>query len=316
MNRMVKLVVAGLGALTLAACATTDNVDLYNQAKGTAPAGSAFNVGLYNGYIQLATEEENPYGDYVIDPRDRDYFAQKAIDAASGKTVMPTNVAGQLPPEGCGDDQTKPPCLKVPDSRPIPGDAMADVTDGRSRLMAAFDAGARDKAPEAAARAQTQFDCWLEQLEENYQPQDIARCRQGFMDALAEVEKALAPPPPPPQAEQPTRPEPFLVFFDFDKSDITPDSARIISEAAQRAKETGAVAIQVIGHTDRAGSVSYNQKLSMRRANAVKAELAKNGIDASTITVEGRGESDPLVPTADGVREPQNRRAEGIWIYR
>ena len=315
MNRIGKFVVAGLGALTLAACATTDNVDLYNQAKGTSPSGSAFNVGLYNGYIQLATEEMNPYGDYVVDPRDRDYYSQKAIDAAAGQTVMPTNVAGQLPPEGCGEDQEEAPCQPVPDARPIPGDAMADVTDGRARLMAAFDAGAREKAPEAAARAQTQFDCWLEQLEENYQPQDIARCRQGFMDALAEVEKALAPPPPPPQAE-PERPEPFLVFFDFDKSNITPESARVISEAADKAKETGAVAIQVIGHADRAGPVDYNEKLSLRRANSVKAELEKNGIDASSISVEGRGESDPLVPTADGVREPQNRRVEGIWIYR
>lgn len=315
MNRIGKYVVLGLGALTLGACATTaDNLDLYNQAKGACTSGSAFNAALCNGYNQLATEEQSPYGDYVIDPRDRDYYASKAIASGKGDNVLPSNVAGPLPPEGCGDDQESPPCAAVPDSRPIPGEAVAEVTDGRARLMAAFDAGGREKAPEAAARAQTQFDCWLEQLEENYQPQDIARCRQGFLDALAEVEKALAPPPPPPVAE--SKPEPFLVFFDFDKSDITPESAQVIAEAARKAKESGAVSIQVIGHADRSGPPAYNDRLSLRRANAVKAELSNQGIDASTITVEGRGESDPLVPTADGVREPQNRRVEGIWIYR
>jgi len=106
------------------------------------------------------------------------------------------------------------------------------------------------------------------------------------------------------------------VFFDFDMSNITPESARVISEAASRARATGAVAIQVIGHADRSGPTDYNQRLSIRRANAVRDELVRNGIGADTITIEGRGETDPLVPTADGVREPQNRRAEGIWIYR
>lgn len=314
MNRIGKYVVLGLGVLTLGACATTDNLDTYNKAKGACTAGSAFNAALCSGYNQLATEEQTPYEPYTIDPRDRDYYATKAIAAGAGQTPLPSNVAGPLPPEGCGADQGAAPCVAVPDSRPIPGEAIAEVTDGRARLMAAFDAGGREKAPDPAARAQTQFDCWLEQLEENYQPQDIARCRQGFLDALAELEKALMPPPV--AAPEPGKPEPFLVFFDFDKSNITPESAQVISEAARKAKDTGAVAIQVIGHADRSGPPAYNDKLSMRRANAVKAELAKNGVDASTITVEGRGESDPLVPTADGVREPQNRRAEGIWIYR
>ncbi len=314
MNRMGKYVVLGLGVLTLGACATTDNLDTYNKAKGACTAGSAFNAALCSGYNQLATEEQTPYEPYVIDPRDRDYYATKAIAAGAGQTPLPSNVAGPLPPEGCGPDQESAPCAAVPDTRPIPGEAIAEVTDGRARLMAAFDAGGREKAPDPAARAQTQFDCWLEQLEENYQPQDIARCRQGFMDALAELERALMPPPV--AAPEPGKPEPFLVFFDFDKSNITPESAQVIAQAAAKAKDTGAVAIQVIGHADRSGPPDYNDKLSMRRANAVKAELAKNGIDASTVTVEGRGESDPLVPTADGVREPQNRRAEGIWIYR
>ncbi|MFN3231515.1 MAG: OmpA family protein [Alphaproteobacteria bacterium] len=297
MNRILKPIVIGLGVLALGACETTsDNLDLYNQATGASPGGTAFDTALYNGYVQLANEEQNPYADYDIDGASRDFYSNRALASAAGQTVLPTDVA----------------------ARALPPESVAEVTDGRARLMAALDGTARDKAPAAAGRAQTQFDCWLEQLEENYQPQDIARCRQGFFDALAQAEAALRPaavaPAPAPAA--PGRPEPFLVFFDFDESVITPESARVIAEAARRAQESGAAAIQVVGHTDTSGSNAYNDRLSMRRANAVRDELARNGIEASTVTVEGRGESDPLVPTADGVREPQNRRAEGIWIYR
>ena len=83
MNRMGKYVVLGLGVLTLGACATTDNLDTYNKAKGACTAGSAFNAALCSGYNQLATEEQTPYEPYVIDPRDRDYYATKAIAAGA-----------------------------------------------------------------------------------------------------------------------------------------------------------------------------------------------------------------------------------------
>ena len=64
------------------------------------------------------------------------------------------------------------------------------------------------------------------------------------------------------------------------------------------------------GHTDRSGSEQYNMALSLRRAEAVKANMIRQGIPANAIVVIGKGESQPLVPTADGVREPQNRRVE------
>jgi outer membrane protein OmpA-like peptidoglycan-associated protein len=69
------------------------------------------------------------------------------------------------------------------------------------------------------------------------------------------------------------------------------------------------VRVQVIGHTDTVGSSSYNQKLSERRAATVKAEMVRLGIAEDVISTEGRGFSDPMVPTGAGVREPQNRRA-------
>jgi len=121
---------------------------------------------------------------------------------------------------------------------------------------------------------------------------------------------AAAPPPPSPPPPVAARPQPYLVFFDFDRSDITVEADRIIRQAADAFKKGQSPQMSVTGHTDRAGSDAYNQALSVRRANAVKARLVQYGVPANAITTIGKGESEPLVPTADGVREPQNRRAE------
>jgi OmpA-OmpF porin, OOP family len=105
----------------------------------------------------------------------------------------------------------------------------------------------------------------------------------------------------------------FQVFFDFDKSDIRPDARPIIEEAANNARKGGVSRINLTGHADRAGPDAYNLRLSQRRAEAVKAELVRLGFNASDISVVAKGEADPLVPTADGVREPKNRRVEILF---
>jgi outer membrane protein OmpA-like peptidoglycan-associated protein/outer membrane protein W len=103
-------------------------------------------------------------------------------------------------------------------------------------------------------------------------------------------------------------PETYLVFFDFDSSAVTPEAAGIIGTAATNAKATGSSMIEVTGHADRSGPADYNMGLSMRRAEAVLTELERNGIPRADVAVYAKGETDPLVPTPDGVREPQNRR--------
>ena len=112
-----------------------------------------------------------------------------------------------------------------------------------------------------------------------------------------------APPPPP-------APRVFIVFFDWDKATITSDGMAIIQQAASTYRSGGAVQIQVTGYTDRSGSPSYNQRLSERRANAVANALSQQGVPRNQMAVSGHGENDNRVPTADGVREPQNRRVE------
>jgi outer membrane protein OmpA-like peptidoglycan-associated protein len=128
------------------------------------------------------------------------------------------------------------------------------------------------------------------------------------------------PPPPPPPAPVPAAaaaPAPeaartYLVFFDWDRADLTTRAREIIATAAQASTHVQTTRIEVNGYTDLSGTAAYNQKLSVRRAESVEAELIKDGVAQNEIAIHGYGESDPLVPTAKGVREPQNRRVEII----
>jgi outer membrane protein OmpA-like peptidoglycan-associated protein len=129
-----------------------------------------------------------------------------------------------------------------------------------------------------------------------------------------------APPPPPPVAAPPAAPAPppiqrkvFLVFFDWDKYTITPEGMAILQQAAAAYRSGAPVQIQITGYTDRSGSPGYNQRLSERRANAVADALTGLGVPRQQMLVSGRGENDNRVPTADGVREPQNRRVEIVF---
>jgi OmpA-OmpF porin, OOP family len=125
----------------------------------------------------------------------------------------------------------------------------------------------------------------------------------------------FVPPPPPPApiaapAPPPAPPKVFIVFFDWDKDTITPEGHAIIQQAADAYRAGAPVQLQVTGYTDRSGSPGYNQRLSERRANNVARALAALGVPKEQMIVAGRGENDNRVPTADGVREPQNRRVE------
>jgi len=128
-----------------------------------------------------------------------------------------------------------------------------------------------------------------------------------------------APPAPPPAPVTAAPPAPrataiagprqvFIVFFEFDKSVLTNEGRKVVEQAAAAFKSGTNVVIA--GYTDRAGTVQYNLALSKRRADTVRATLVRTGVPASAISENWHGEENPRVPTADGVREPQNRRVE------
>jgi OOP family OmpA-OmpF porin len=134
----------------------------------------------------------------------------------------------------------------------------------------------------------------------------------AVVEQKAAAVAAPPPPPPPPPAPPPPPPVPqkFLVFFDFDRANVRADASKIVSEAADYAKKNGKARITATGHADTSGSPAYNLALSERRAKAVKAELVKLGFKESEVVIMFKGESEPLVATGDGVKEPQNRRVE------
>jgi len=114
---------------------------------------------------------------------------------------------------------------------------------------------------------------------------------------------------PPPQSVAPAAPKQFLVFFGFNKSNLTVEAQRVVAEAAVAAKQLGSASIVVVGHADTVGSPQYNQQLSERRSGTVRQELVGQGIESAKITASGQGETELLVQTGDNMKEPQNRRS-------
>lgn len=281
-----RLLAVSLMIGALSACSS-----LYDKAQGMKPTGSEFLRHLHGEYVALA-KAENDEWDFL----DGDHFAQKAIDAGSGKLVKPDAVA----------------------SRNIPAGAKGALDAAEARLKAALGAGAMDYAPKALARAQAMFDCWLQEQEENNQPKDIAACRSAFLDAMDQVDtakpKAAAKAAPAPAPKKPPFLGPFFIYFAFDVHDPEDAfNADIFKLIVDTAKQVPDMKMQLTGHTDRAGTSKYNMTLSEKRAYSVKASLIDRGIGANRMRLFYMGEESPATPTKDGVREDSNRRVEVIF---
>ncbi|HVI88503.1 MAG TPA: OmpA family protein [Dongiaceae bacterium] len=267
-----------VGAMALLSACTSD----IQKIRTTEPSGGTpFTQALTKEYRDLSVFE----ADQMYDWRDAGWYARRGLASARGELVTPQD----------------------PAERDLPLDTLPQINDTRARLLKALDGGARDAKPQVAARAQARFDCWLEQQEENFQNDHISACRDELMAALNELEAKPAAP-----AAATVAPSTYLVLFDFDKSNINPAADAVIKQVVADYNANKATAISVTGHTDRAGTADYNLKLSERRADSVRAALIAAGIPAEAITTAWKGESEPAVPTADGVREQANRRAEII----
>jgi OOP family OmpA-OmpF porin len=276
MFRGWKVVAAGAALLAVSGC----HGYKYNEVKGMQAKGSAFDQALFKEY-QAESRSEFLQGNY----QSSDLWADRAMMAAKGQTPKPSTLS---------DWQ-------------LPGGLSSEATTNRQKLQALLDKNCQATAPTEMAKAQVGLDCWLEQtrVQENFQADDIAACKKKFTDNLAKAEQMCAPK----KAEPAMKPKDFLVFFDWNKSNLTPEALKIIADAAAAAKQAGAKQVKIVGHTDTSGSAAYNLKLSERRAQAVAAQMVRLGIPATAITTVGRGQEDLLVPTPDNVREPQNRRA-------
>lgn len=275
--RSTKMLFAGIALSALTAC--TAPIDELRERRGGE--GSAFTQALAEAYLDFADSEAKQY-DWI----DSRFFARKGLAASRGEVVAP----------------------EQPADWSIRIEREEVLSEARARLVTALDAGGRERMPQTAAKAQVGYDCWLEQLEEGWQAEDIAACRKQFETALAELHEAPATPSvsPPVAADETDR---YQVYFDFASADLSPLAVGIVEQAVAAARETGAERLVVVGHADRSGTSEFNLLMSARRAEAVKRVLIRLGVAPASIETLALGESEPLVATPDGVREPYNRRA-------
>jgi OOP family OmpA-OmpF porin len=301
MNKLRGLVYSALCAVILAACSGVGEHNEIEALNEVQAVGSPFTQHLTSEYRDFANREHDQMFDYP----DALHFARKGLASASGETVLPEPVSDwNLTPEH-----------------------MQELGTARGRLLVAFDLGAREIAPKQSAVAQAKFDCWIEQQEENWQAEDILECKSAYLEAISVLEgmispapvttkpKALPPvePAPIPEMAEPMKPEEamYLVFFDFDSSKVSAAGQNVLDAVAEEINGRDMLnVVSIIGHTDSSGTKTYNNRLAMKRANAVRDALISRGVDGSVLRVESRGEDDLLVATPDGVREPANRRAQ------
>ncbi len=154
---------------------------------------------------------------------------------------------------------------------------------------------------------------------------------EPVVEAPAVVEEVVAPPPEPAPPEPPREVivapvascanlnQNFVVYFEWDKSDLTSQASAVIDQAVANIRGTTGCAINsvsIVGHTDSSGGNAYNDRLSARRADVVANALSAKGIDAASIVKSSKGETALAKSTGDGVREPLNRRSEVTIMVR
>lgn len=299
--------------LTLGACSPPLNIE---QARTADRPDDPYASALYEGY-RTQLEAELAEGDW----RDGQRFAEKVLLVATSGDALPDNIS----------------------SRKLKKRHIGALAEARARLTKARQTKARSFSPNDLARAQVQFDCWMQEQEEDWQRRHIEACRNGFERAMGRVEYATAkanaeeirlarlamirpsvgdaakdtkPIKPVQPTEKMKTPGPWLVFFEFDSAELAPEARAILKRAADTMDEPGLSRIHVTGHADRAGSEAYNAKLSLRRAEAVTDFLVAAGVERRHIIALGKGELEPVAPSADNQRDPANRRVEVLAQFK
>jgi OOP family OmpA-OmpF porin len=264
-----------------------------HTAEEQEPAGIWFHNGLYDGYMALASSRRSAPD---VDWLDSEHFNHKARTAGKGSIVLPDKESDRV--------------LSKFD-RPIFHAALF-------RMYTAFDRGGREVAPKSAAEAQVSYDCWIEATE--YDREEEAKaCRSAFESALARVEQVadyklteapFVPSGVPQMAAMAPQPEGYLVYFEWDSTNMTPAGQAALQEAIRSAQNMAETRIALVGHADTSGQKAYNQTLSEKRALVVIQNMTAAGINRSRISWDAFGQTRLLVPTADGVREQGNRVVE------
>ena len=236
LSRITAYVVVGAAALALGGCASS-----LKEAQMAEATGSDFQMGLIEGYKKLADMEAAE-----ADWQDARVFADRVLAVAGGAGVMP----------------------EQPSARALPADVKLEVERiAQARLETILEGGGREKAGSATAMAQVGFDCWLQELEENFQPGDIANCKAMFEEGAAAAEEALRPKPKP--KPKPIDMGPWEIYFDWNSAAITAAAQQEINKAYTSFGKVKGSTLGVSGHADTSGTKGNNMKVSEMRAKAV-----------------------------------------------
>jgi len=285
MKQLKFLVLAGLAAVLVSGCANSvDNATFAETSSvgGMQTTRDAFKSALHKEYVALAiAEQEEADGD------DARFFIAKAKDAGLGLDVLP----------------------QLLDDRTLPKSVKPQLAKARTQLVNKLWNGGGDLTPGPAARAQAMFDCWMQEQEENNQPDHIRACRQAFTAALFDTKvrakmmkpmKKMAPPAP--------MPSPFVVYFGFDSADISEREMTKIKQAYADYRLRKPGKILVAGHTDSSGNKEYNMGLSRYRSAEVGNRLMELGVPRKIVQKSRYGEVAPVIDSGDNKREGKNRR--------
>lgn len=300
---MKKLTLALLLLGLLTSCASTELSLSRNifakpnmeKIKNMEPINSLFSKTLYKGYLELG-DLEYAEDDFI----DGSFFYAKASLAAQGEKVLPEEI------ENWNLSTTRY-------WRPVALSDFEELVEAKEELQLLLTDDLIMKNPVQVAEAQVAFDCWIQELEENHQPEHVNECKNKFYQEIAETNEASLNT----ESDEGLRLETdvigdsslFTIYFEWDSDQISSDN-KVINTILESYSTQDSIKIIIDGHTDTSGTVEYNYKLGLRRANKVANAMVGSGINSDQMLVTSYGENKLKVLTADGVRESQNRRVE------
>ena len=295
-------------ALLVSACgASFDHEALRHQNGENNSGGSKFSAELGRGYKAFALSEI----DIMVDWIDGIHFGEKAQMAFNLKASEKAPEPEKIEDWWLADDQKQ------------------ILAEARGRLVHILDRHSKTQLPKVAAAAQVNFDCWIEQQEENWQAAHIKKCRNGFYSAVERLEELAAlarsrylPQPKTmrarvfpakqtlisPRSEHETRS--YTLYFSFNKSELSNAGESQIDRVVEAYRSGAPVTVLLAGHADKSGRKPYNLNLSRQRSEAVRQALLERGIPVQMIEAHAFGETRPKRTTVDGIKEPLNRRVE------
>lgn len=278
---MLRQTLLALAALTmLSACDTSASLD---ELREVTPVGDDYSKALAEGYREFAEQKAAAYAWETSK-----YFADKGLMAAYGRDIEPEDATNwEISPA-----------------------AQPEFAEARTKLMAAIQAN-RSTQPEMAAAAVVAYDRWLVLAYDDTSASSIAGQRVAFYAILTKLSEAQAAVSENvPTTTIPAETTSTVLYFPMDSDHLGDTAQAALAQLVTYVTSAGNVTVIINGHADRVGSEQYNLDLSQRRARFVVEALKHAGISEQLLKYFAFGESDPAVPTEDGVAEPQNRRVE------